>query len=106
LDSVLKNTSTWVSSMTPQLVFMVWTSTSYSLEPERESPEESQELESSVTSKRSARKSLSNGSLRSSEVLFSEVFDSSLPNLFSFFNRDYLNNYYLYIAYHSYLNHI
>lgn len=62
------NTSTWVSSMTPQLVSTVWTSTSSSLELAREFKEESSRTASSETSKRSARRKPSNGSLKSSEV--------------------------------------
>ncbi len=72
------NTSTWESSTTPQLVFMVWTSTLSSPDQEREYKEEEQELEFSETSKKSARKNPSNGSLRNSVALFSEEAVSSI----------------------------
>ena len=63
------NTSTWELSMTPQLVFTEWTSTSFLLELERELTEERHTEEDSATSKRSARRNLSNGSSRNLEAL-------------------------------------
>jgi len=66
------NTSISESSMTHQQVFTEWTSTLFSLDQERECREEEQEELSSETSRRSARKSQSNGSLRNSVALYSE----------------------------------
>lgn len=76
------NTSTWESSMTHPLVFTEWTSTSSSLELAREFKEERTREEPSETSKRSARKKPSNGSLRSSEVPYSEAANSSYSHKF------------------------
>jgi hypothetical protein len=66
------NTSTWVSSMIPPLVFTEWTSTSYSQDQARESPEERSKAALSVNSRKSAKKTPSNGSSKSSVALSSE----------------------------------
>ena len=66
------NTSTWELSMTPQLVSTVRISTLFWPDQEREYKEERTREALSETSKRSARKNLSNGLLRNSEAPFSE----------------------------------
>lgn len=73
LDLALMNISIWVSSMILPLVFMVWTFTLFLQDLEREYKEERPEMPRSETSKRSARKKQSNGSLRNSVALFYEV---------------------------------
>ena len=72
LDSELKSTSTWESSMTHPQVSMVWTSMWSSADLERESTRESKRDAHSETSKRSAKRRPSNGSSRNWEELFSE----------------------------------
>merc|ERR1712227_662212 len=62
--SVLMSTSILVSSMMSPLVSSVWTSTSFSEEPERESPRESTPQANSEDSKESPAMRLSNGSPR------------------------------------------
>ena len=66
------STSISVLSTTHPLVSTVWTSTLSLPDPARESPEEEREQALSEISKRSARKSRSNGSSRNSEALFYE----------------------------------
>ena len=61
-DSVFRNTSIWVSSMTPSQVSSVWTSTSSSSAPVAESVSEEDAKPQSAASIKSRRRSPWNGS--------------------------------------------
>ena len=67
--SVFRSTSIWVSSMTPSLVFSVWTSTSSSSVPEAESVSEEDAKLPLVPSTKSPRTKPWNGSRENTTVL-------------------------------------
>ena len=75
---VLKNILISESSTIPTLVFSEWTSTSFSLELERESPRESTPEENSANSKELLQKTPSNGSPRSALEPSSDEISGSL----------------------------